>query len=312
MEKPLLLWVKSAYSFKWGTDLPETLAEAVRLGGFCGAMLADTGGVYGTHRFALAASSAGIKGIAGAELETRAGTIVTGALASGWGQLCRLVTSTRLEERVFPEDAISDSSDLFAVVKDGIQAIRFQSLGWSGMILVPVLPGEKDPDCPAGILPVACAPSMYSTVRSPEIHSMLRKFDELLPRPHVRKTPLDHCRRAFPRFTPDLWRNSPFALMNNLRLSEAVCTLPSPSPYRPPVITEDDASTLQELLLPRLNELYGNSQAAERRLLDELRELSQAGLCGYFLVFHRILSYCEKHRILAVARGSAAGSLVSR
>ena len=27
MRKPLLLWVKSAYSFSWGTDLPESLVE---------------------------------------------------------------------------------------------------------------------------------------------------------------------------------------------------------------------------------------------------------------------------------------------
>jgi len=312
MEKPLLLWVKSAYSFRWGTDLPETLVEAVRLGGFGGAMLADTGGVYGTHRFAVAASSAGITGIPGAELQTSAGTVAAGALASGWGQLCRLVTSVYLEERVDHGEALRDSSNLFCMVKDPARGLFLRELGWEGMVFVPVLPGESDPHCPGGILPISCAPSMYAGDKSPEVHSMLRKFDELLPEPRAVKVPLDNCRRALPKYSPDLWRNAPFALRNNFRLSEEVCTLPVRSPYRPPVITGDDASKLRNMLYPRLRELYGNSGAAEKRLLDELRELSEAGLCGYFIVFHRILSYCGKHGILAVARGSAAGSLVSR
>lgn len=312
MEKPLLLWVKSGFSFKWGTDLPETLVEEARLGGFRGVMLADTGGVYGTHRFSEAASAAGLKGIAGTELETPAGNTVIGALASGWGQLCRLVTSTHIEERVSPVEALQDSSQLFAIVRNPNLGTALRKADWKGQLYVPVFPGEPDPCCPAGILPIACAPSMYAGVNSPQVHSMLRKFDKLLPEPHVKRVPMNGCRRHIPVFHRQMWSRSPFALMNNIRLSETVCTLPLQSPYRPPVITDDDSSNLRIILMPKLRELYGNSEAAEKRLIDELRALSRAGLCGYFLVFHRILTYCREHRILAVARGSAAGSLVSR
>ncbi len=77
-------------------------------------MLADTSGVHGTHRFAVAASGMGMKGIAGTELKEG----VFGALASGWSQLCRLVTSRLLPERVSPEEAIRNSENLFAIVKD--------------------------------------------------------------------------------------------------------------------------------------------------------------------------------------------------
>ena len=308
MEKPLLLWTKSAYSFSWGTDLPETIAERAASGGFGGALLADTGGVYGTHRFALAASSEGIKGLAGAELEEG----VFGALASGWGQLCRLVTSRHLPERVSPEDALADSENLFFIAADPRRGTLARRHGFRGSIFVPVYPGESDPDCPEGVLPLACIPSMYCRKESPQVHRMLRRFDELLPESHVRNEPLNHCRNEIPVFRKDMWRNAPFALRNNLRLLELSSTLPAVSPYRPPVIFPDDHGELKRLLFPRLKELYGGSQAAEKRLIDELRALSGAGLCGYFLVFHRILSYCRENRILAVARGSAAGSLVSR
>lgn len=308
MEKPLLLWVKSAYSFKWGTDLPETLVEKAHLGGFGGVMLADTDGVHGTHRFAVAASGMGMKGVAGAELEEG----VFGALASGWSQLCRLVTSRRIPERVSPEEAIRDSENLFAVVKDTRCAVQLMDRGFRGMVHVPVYPGGGDPHCPPGVLPLACSPAMYCRIGSPEVHRMLRRFDELLPDPHVTRSHLHGCTGPVPLFSPDLWRKAPFALRNNLRLSEVVCTLPAGCPCRPPVITGNDAAALRELLLPRLREFYGGSEAAERRLFEELRALAGAGLCGYFLVFHRILQYCSRRGIPAVARGSAAGSLVSR
>ena len=308
MNKPLLLWTKSAYSFRWGTDLPETIAERAASGGFGGALLADTGGVYGAHRFALAASREGIKGLAGAELNEG----VFGALASGWGQLCRLVTSRHIPERVSTETALADSDNLFFIAADPQRGVNLRQRGFSGMIYVPVHPGETDPHCPPGILPLACIPSMYCGRNSSEVHGMLRRFDELLPESHLEKEPMDGCRRDIPIFRKVMWRNSPFALRNNLRLGELCCTLPVKSPFRPPVITPNDSEKLKSILFPRLRELYGESQAAEKRLFDELRALTGAGLCGYFLVFHRILSYCRENNILAVARGSAAGSLVSR
>ncbi|MCK5785746.1 MAG: hypothetical protein KAH54_04200 [Candidatus Sabulitectum sp.] len=312
MKRPILLWVKSAYSFSWGTNLPESLVEEAVRCGFGGVMLADSGGVYGQHRFAVAAAKAGVKGLAGAEIQTAGGALVVGAQAAGWGQLCRLITSVHVPERVNHLSAFSDSSDLFCFVKDALQGALVIEKGWKGLVYFPVLPGEPDPDCPSGVLPIACFPSMYAGENSPLIHSIFRRADELLPLPHVQQLPLFSCRQHLPLYSSELWMAAPFALENNLRLGELVCTLPAQSPYRPPVITEDDSGRLKEILFPRLREAYGSSEAAEKRLIDELRELSGAGLCGYFLVFHRIITYCRDHRILAIARGSAAGSLVSR
>ena len=312
MRKPVLFWVKSAYSFAWGTDLPESLIEEAARCGFGGAMLADTGGVYGQHRFAVAAAGAGIKGVAGAEIKTVVGVLVVGALASGWGQLSRLVTSVHLEERVSHSEAFADSDQLFCIAKNPLQGIQAKAKGWKGPVYIPVLPGESDPVCPPGILPIACYPSMYVKQSSPVVHSILRKFDELLPESHVQTNPVFSCRNQLPVYTPELWDSAPFALENNLRLSELVTTLPVESSYRPPVLSEDDCMQLRKILLPELKTAYGKSEAAEMRLADELRQLNRAGLCGYFLVFHRIITYCRSHRIMAIARGSAAGSLVSR
>lgn len=314
MKKPLLLWVKSAYSFSYGTSLPEALAERAAVLGYGGVLLADTNGVYGAHRFAIATNSFGIKGVAGAEivLNSSGNSLVVGALASGWEQLSRLVTSVHLEERVTQVSALQDSSNLFCIVRNTAQAFLVLDSGWQGLIYLPVFPGESDPDCPKGILPIACVPSMFVEKTDLLVHSMLRKADELLPEPHITKKPLNSCKAFLLKANSSLWSDAPFAYSNNLRLAELVCTLPLLSPYRPPVLSDNDSSELKRILMPRLKENYGSSLAAEKRLIDELRELSRAGLCGYFLVFHKIISYCHEERILAIARGSAAGSLVSR
>ena len=312
MRKPILFWVKSAYSFAWGTDLPEFLSKEAAICGFGGAMLADTGGVYGQHRFAVAATDIGIKGIAGAELQTAAGVMVVGAFASGWGQLSRLVTSIHLEERVSHTEAFADSNQLFCIAKTSLQGIQVKAEGWRGQVYIPVLPGEADPICPSGVLPLACYPSMYVKQSASVVHSILRKSDELLPEPHVQTKPVFSCRKQLPVYTPELWKSAPLALKNNLRLGELLCTLPVKSFYRPPVLSEDDCTQLRKILWPELKKAYGRSGAAEKRLTDELRELNNAGLCGYFLVFYRIITYCRTRGIMAVARGSAAGSLVSR
>ncbi|MCD6588415.1 MAG: hypothetical protein J7K88_07680, partial [Candidatus Fermentibacteraceae bacterium] len=312
MRKPTLFWVKSAYSFAWGTDLPESLVEEAARCGFGGAMLADTGGVYGQHRFAAAAAGAGIKGVAGAEIKTVVGVLVVGALASGWGQLSRLVTSVHIEERVNHLQAFADSSRLFCIVKNRLQAQSVLKSGWKGLIYIPVLPDQPDPNCPEGVKPLACFPSMLAGENSSMVHSMLRKSDELLSEPHVNKQPLFSCRKHLPIYSARLWKSAPAALENNLLLGELVSTLPVKSSYRPPVITGNDCVQLSTVLFPELKRIYGRSEAAEKRLTDELRQLNRAGLCGYFLVFHRIITYCRSHGIMAIARGSAAGSLVSR
>lgn len=250
--------------------------------------------------------------IARAEIETAAGVILAGALASGWGQLCRLVTSVHAEERVSHLEAFVDSDQLFCIVRDSAHGALVIEKGWKGLVYIPVLPGQPDPDCPSGVLPVACSPSMFASEKAPLVHAMLRRADELLPDPHVKQTPLFSCREHLSLYSSELWKTAPFAFENNLRLGGLVSTLPAKSPYRPPILTDDDCSALKKILFPRLLEEYGNSEAAQKRLIDELRELNGAGLCGYFLVFHRVVSYCREQGILAVARGSAAGSLVSR
>jgi DNA polymerase III alpha subunit len=304
-----LLWVKSAFSFRYGTDTPEALAEAAHRAGFQGVMMADLGGVYGLHRMALACGRLGLKVVTGAHLALPGGMLVTGALKGGWGQFCRLITSTHLPGRVEPELAIADSDRLFAIVSSGAESAgKLREAGFRGRIYHPVLPGETVPALPRGVLPVAASPCMFARTESELVHRILRKVDLLLDEPWVSSdVKPDHL-----RMLPGAGEWPREALMANEALLEEAADEPRERPYDPPVMGPDDPERLRGILLTRLSALYGGSGAAAARLDQEFTDLAGANLCGYFLAFHEIITYCREKGILAVARGSAGGSLVAR
>jgi DNA polymerase III alpha subunit len=304
----MIALVKSAFSFRYGTDSPEVLAEAAVRAGFRGVMAADIHGVYGLHRLSLACGRLGIRAIPGAQIQTGGHIVAVGALEGGWGQLCRLVTSTHLPEAVSPEEALEDSGSLFAIVTSGREAKAIRMSGWKGRVYVPVSPGGAVPALPAGVRPLAVSPCMYARPGSPEVHHILRKVDGLLEEPWVTLPVNPDPRFAVARGKP--WPAE--AMAADLDLLDSASREPVEKCYDPPVMGTDDPNRLREILLGRLRELYGNGRAASLRLEEEFSALAGANLCGYFLVFHEILSHCRERGILAVARGSAGGSLVAR
>lgn len=301
-----IAWVRSACSFRYGTDTPEALAESAFRSGYRGVLMTDIGGVYGLHRLAVACRKLGLRAVPGAHIELPGGMLVTGALDGGWGQLCRLVTSSHLPGRVDPKEALQDSDRLFALACTADGSGRLRAAGWSGRIYDPA--PSAGAAASRGVLPLAAWPWMYARPQSPEIHRILRKVDGLLDSPWVTEEPLpDHRCQAPPG---SVWSKE--ALSAALELLESGAEEPLESPYDPPVMGPDDPQRLREILLRRLGEIYGASRAAAGRLDWEFGALAGANLCGYFLAFHEIICYCRERGILAVARGSAGGSIVAR
>lgn len=300
-----IAWVVSACSFRYGTDTPEALAEAAIRAGYRGVLMTDIGGLYGMHRLAAACRKLGLKAIPGASLTLPGGSLTVGALDGGWGQLCRLVTSSHLPERVNPDEALCDSLRLFALVRTGDGPERLRHSGWQGRIYAP---GLSRATGARGVLPLAASPWMYARPGSPEVHRILRRVDGLLDAPWVTGEPEHDHRR--PATEGGTWSKE--ALSAGLELLESGADEPVERPYDPPVMGPDDPQRLREILLQRLGELYRGSSAAAGRLDREFSALAGAGLCGYFLAFHQIIGYCRERKILAVARGSAGGSIVAR
>ena len=89
----------SAFSFLDGASLPEQLVlEACHLG-YPALALTDHNGLYGSMAFAQSAKQMGIQPITGAEITLFDGSHVTllAETQQGYGNLCRLITATRLQ-----------------------------------------------------------------------------------------------------------------------------------------------------------------------------------------------------------------------
>ncbi|HEX6519868.1 MAG TPA: DNA polymerase III subunit alpha [Streptosporangiaceae bacterium] len=93
------LHVASAYSLRYGTATPATLAAAARARGMSALALTDRDGLYGAFKHAQACAAVGIAPILGADLRChydghcRGRVTVLAEGARGWASLCRLVSS---------------------------------------------------------------------------------------------------------------------------------------------------------------------------------------------------------------------------
>jgi DNA-directed DNA polymerase III PolC len=119
---------RSNYSFLHGAATIEALLEQAARQGTGALGLADLGGLYGAIQFYIKASDYSIKPIIGVELETEAGTILFIAKSMiGYGNLCRLSTIVKLEERKPTIEEIAEyNKDVIAVVF-GTNSLRRQT-----------------------------------------------------------------------------------------------------------------------------------------------------------------------------------------
>jgi len=95
------LHVHSNYSLREGAARVEDLATTAAELGMDALALTDHDGMYGAVRFSLACRKVGIRPILGAELEWGDGyhVVLIAKDATGWSNLCHLVTEMHLDER---------------------------------------------------------------------------------------------------------------------------------------------------------------------------------------------------------------------
>ncbi|MCD4702514.1 MAG: hypothetical protein K8S24_11725, partial [Candidatus Aegiribacteria sp.] len=109
--------VRSWYSFRYGVEPPATLAEVIARYGYTGGILSDGNVVTGQLEFAATCRENGITGAAGAFLTIRGTKIVFVSLEGGWSDLCSLITSTVLPERISTEESLAACTKLAAIVE---------------------------------------------------------------------------------------------------------------------------------------------------------------------------------------------------
>src|SRR3954447_5156108 len=118
------LHAHSAYSFLDGASLPEELAARAAELGYDALALTDHDGVYGSLEVAHAAKAFGVRPITGAEVTLTDGSHVTLLVesATGYANLCRLLTAAHAHTRARPAEPSPPSLDaaLVAELNDGL------------------------------------------------------------------------------------------------------------------------------------------------------------------------------------------------
>src|SRR3954462_3700485 len=113
------LHAHSAYSFLDGASLPEELAARAAELGYEALALTDHDGVYGSLEFAHAAKAFGVRPITGAEVTLTDGSHVTLLVesATGYANLCRLLTAAHAPTRARPAEPSPPSLDAALVAE---------------------------------------------------------------------------------------------------------------------------------------------------------------------------------------------------
>lgn len=314
--------VRSWYSFRYGVEPPSSLAAAIARRGYAGGILTDSSVVTGQLEFTAACRENGITGAAGAELTIGGRKITFTAVENGWSDLCSLITSTTVPERISTEESLAACAKLVAIVEEpsGVQVLE-NEMGFDGPVFVSVFPEFISGREPAlvereirdqGCRPLASWPVVFSNSGGIETHRILRRGYLA-----IEKRKSDPCGCAGENnVLPDVemfeesFRGAEYSLMENRRLEELISTEPSVAGK---VVKRDlqEESILAGIARKRFGSLYNGSPSALRRLEMELEVICGNGLAGYFLRFYEIIEYCRKKGIAVSARGSAGGSIIA-
>ena len=314
--------VKSCCSFHYGLIQPGDLPDLVSNAGFSGLVLADRSGVYGLHAFCRAAKKTGITGVSGVELLIGSSKFVFFTPnGESWSDLSRLITSIHLPDRVNHDEILERAESLVALAPDIPSGKLLQKRGFNGRIFVELKPerftGENCARREAEILaqgfqPLASWPVVFQNKEDYGLHRILVAGGLCLPESSLKDSQAASPEAWLPSVKEfrESFKRAGQALKNNEELFQELETYPG-SKIRPPGEPERDNTALHEITQKLLKEKYGDSRPAIERLKRELDEICNAGLSGYFLLFGEIADYCRENGILAYARGSAAGSIIS-
>jgi DNA polymerase III alpha subunit len=314
--------VQSWYSFRRGVVPPKDMAGCIAGRGFAGGILADPGISSGQLEFSGECVEQGVKGAAGVQLEIEGSDILFAAMEGGWEELCLLITSVLLPQRVPLDEALRDASSLAAITPDPVSAMMLRGeRGFPGKVFVGVLPERLSGIHPAsaegdimaaGLSPMAVWPSMFTCDGQVRAHRILRRGYLAIEKRKPSESEFDGPGNVMPdagAFRRS-FKGADRSLRNNQYLAETLPSLPVIGSCERTRVSEEE-QLLSEIAGSRVETLYSGSLAARRRMEMELGAIRENGLAGYFLRFFEIVEHCRERGIAVSARGSAGGSLVA-
>jgi len=318
----------SAYSFLDGASMPDELVGAATELGHDALALTDHNGVWGSMEFAHAARGLGLRPIHGAELtldDDRHVTLLV-ASATGWTNLCRLLTIAHVHTRdpgTPPAQAslkaLRDHSGglvcLTGCAERGVHdeasvRLLLEAFGPDRLrveLQRPFLASDRARNRMleglAGRLGLRC-------VATGNIHAHARSRAHLQDafvalrynRTLESSEPLRRANGAHVLSSPAAmaarFRDHPAAVAETAAVAEQLdFDLTSDLGYRYPGVEDETAERrLGELCRARLTDRYGGAgmAAASTRLEEELRVIGALGLPGFFLLHHDMLELARE------------------
>lgn len=341
------LHVHSCYSLLDSSSTFEQLFEHCHQSKYPALGLTDRDGLYGSIKFYKEAFEHGILPILGSELTLDDGTHLTLLIQdrTGYANLCRLLSSRVSSPNGISKQFVAEHSNgLIALsgcqraaipqlLLQGKQAEARRLALWYAEVFPSRfwlelqshgLPHEKSlsrsliqVSRTLGIPCVAAVNSHYTKPDDRIVYEALCciKTQTSLKQPHSDK----HLSGAFhlpsPAELKNLFREHPESLLNTDRIAESChleLTLGKPVfPDFPTPDSQPPSEYLRTLCLKGAKKRYGDiNSTVTKRLEHELTTVEELGYTAYFLIVWDITREARKRGIRAVARGSAADSLV--
>jgi error-prone DNA polymerase len=351
----------SAFSFLAGASLPEDLIARAAALGYPALALGDRDGVYGAPRFHQAARRAGLRALIGAEVQvvkvcyaagekpsppnplTPCSLFLLAATRSGYQNLCRLITDTKLraakgESVATWADLESRTDGLICLAGNGLLSDRTLDPQLSTVdFLQRLFPNRLYIDLQRHLDPDEewrnrALIDIARHFRIPLVATNDVRHATPAGRPLLdvltcirNKTTLDAAGRLLlknaerhlksPVEMAALFRDLPEAITNTQRIAEqcefTLANLGYRFPDYPLPPGETPIGYLRQLTYAGARERYGTLTSRVRRQLEhELGVIGKLDLAGYFLIVWDIVRFCREQRILAQGRGSAANSAV--
>ncbi len=323
----------SAFSFLDGASLPDEVVAAALELGYRSLALTDHNTVSGSMEFAVSARGLGLRPIHGAEIDLDDGRHLTLLVedATGWSNLCRIVTRAHSHTRKRPgppsqafvslSDVLSHSEGLMCLSGCALRGIHdefsmrrlLESFGPDRLRVELQRPFLRDDRARnralAGLahrLGVACVATgnvhAHARSRAPlqDAFVAIRVHMTLDASEPERRGNFSHV-LASPEVMAARFPEYPDAVAESERVADRLrFDLGSDLGYRYPGAEDEEAMRkLAELCDTRLNDRYASGHTGIRdkavsRLTEELRIIEKLGLPGFFLLHHDLLELARE------------------
>ena len=291
--------------------------------------ITDTNSMHGIVQFTKLAKEKGLKPIIGSTIDQPENPneyiILLAKNNKGYSDLCKIITSRKLNEDFSLTHLLNDNLDNFFIITSSIEIIK--NIKARENVFIELIASKKEKANNRKRYQFAKENYCEVVVTNPIY--FLNKQDYLLHKTVTAirlKTNIDNLTNEEiadqeyyfkdPRQIEDEWKNLPEALVNSNRIANECNVDLKLNEYKFPVYSTPENISAETILWnesfkgleKRFNPI---TNKAKDRLEMELSVISEMGFSNYFLIVWDIINEAKRRGMMTIGRGSAANSLVA-